>query len=243
MEWTTLREELFWVLTRISPLILIHLFVETAYNLGWMAFLGTKTAQAYFHDIILKIILTLYAWFIFAFFKKYLIPAIKKASRPILEKFVKEPSARIKATESLEAYMTYAGYIVFFIVLASIWAYSAVGKWLLSFLGTSVALILTFILGLFTSSILGNVIAYWILENVKEFKVGDRVKIGEVYGDVIELNPFFTRVRTIKNEVVSIPNLVVMNKEVKNYSTLKTPIVHVQVTLGYEVDKEIAKTY
>jgi small-conductance mechanosensitive channel len=100
---------------------------------------------------------------------------------------------------------------------------------------------LTFILGLFTSSVLGNVLAYTVLEGTNEFKAGDRVQIGESYGDIVEVGVFYTRIKTIKDEIISIPNLTVMNKELKNFSALKEVLIYVSVTLGYDVDKDEAK--
>lgn len=57
----------------------------------------------------------------------------------------------------------------------------------------------------------------------------------------MEVGMFFTRVRTIKDEMISIPNLAVIAKEVKNFSALDAVLIHIPVTLGYDVDKEEAK--
>jgi small-conductance mechanosensitive channel len=51
------------------------------------------------------------------------------------------------------------------------------------------------------------------------FKIGDRVKIGDVVGDVIEKSLLVTRIRTIKNEIISIPNSTVMGSHTINYSS------------------------
>ena len=55
--------------------------------------------------------------------------------------------------------MTYVIYIISAVALINIWAYSYVGVWLAGTLGTGIAISLTFVLGLFTSSVLGNVLA------------------------------------------------------------------------------------
>jgi small-conductance mechanosensitive channel len=70
------------------------------------------------------------------------------------------------------------------------------------------------------------------------FKIGDRVKIGEVVGDVIEKSLLVTRIRTIKNEIISIPNSTVMGSHTINYSSdapEKGLIIHSTVTIGYDV--------
>jgi len=63
------------------------------------------------------------------------------------------------------------------------------------------------------------------------------VKIGEVTGDVVEKSLLVTRIKTIKNEVVSIPNSTVMNSHTTNFSAEAKEhglIIHTTVTIGYE---------
>jgi small-conductance mechanosensitive channel len=48
----------------------------------------------------------------------------------------------------------------------------------------------------------------------RTFKVGDRVKINDVVGDVVEMRLQVTHLRTIKNEDVIIPNSVVLTSQV-----------------------------
>ncbi|WP_026209562.1 mechanosensitive ion channel domain-containing protein [Cytophaga aurantiaca] len=70
------------------------------------------------------------------------------------------------------------------------------------------------------------------------FKIGDRVKISDVTGDVIEKSLLVTRVRTIKNKIVSIPNSTIMNSHTVNY-TSDAPnnglIIHTTVKIGYDL--------
>src|SRR5690606_37353018 len=53
---------------------------------------------------------------------------------------------------------------------------------------------------------LGNIIAGLLLTYMRSFSIGDRVKIGDVSGDIIEKSLLVTRIRTVKNEVISVPN-------------------------------------
>jgi small-conductance mechanosensitive channel len=67
--------------------------------------------------------------------------------------------------------------------------------------------------------------------------VGDRVRIGQHAGDVIELRLQATHLRTIKNEEVVVPNSLILNTEVINYSSLARKgglILHTSVTIGYD---------
>ncbi|HEX5026733.1 MAG TPA: mechanosensitive ion channel domain-containing protein [Agriterribacter sp.] len=103
------------------------------------------------------------------------------------------------------------------------------------FKGVSVFLGFLFTFG--SAGSLSNLISGLVLTYMRLFKLGDRVKIGEVVGDVIEKSPLVTRVRTIKNEIVSIPNSTVMNSHTVNYSSDapdKGLIINTTVTIGYD---------
>lgn len=104
------------------------------------------------------------------------------------------------------------------------------------FRGVSVFLGFLFTFG--SAGSLSNVIAGLVLTYMRLFKLGDRVKIGEVAGDVIEKSLLVTRIRTIKNEIISIPNSTVMSSHTINYSSdapEKGLIIHTTVTIGYDV--------
>ena len=104
------------------------------------------------------------------------------------------------------------------------------------FRGVSVFLGFLFTFG--SAGSLSNIMAGLILTYMRLFKLGDRVKIGEVTGDVIEKSLLVTRIRTIKNEIISIPNSTVMSSHTINYSSdapEKGLIIHTTVTIGYDV--------
>ncbi len=104
------------------------------------------------------------------------------------------------------------------------------------FQGISVFLGFLFTFG--SAGSLSNLVAGLVLTYMRLFKIGDRVKIDDVIGDVIEKSSLVTRVRTTKNEIISIPNAKVMNSHTINYSSdapKKGLIVHTTVTIGYDV--------
>ncbi len=104
------------------------------------------------------------------------------------------------------------------------------------FQGVSVFLGVLFTFG--SSGSLSNIIAGLVLTYMRLFVKGDRVKIGDVVGDVIEKSMLVTRIRTIKNEIISIPNSTVMNSHTINYSSdceINGLILHTTVTIGYDV--------
>ncbi|HEU4354991.1 MAG TPA: mechanosensitive ion channel family protein, partial [Actinomycetota bacterium] len=104
-----------------------------------------------------------------------------------------------------------------------------------AFKGISIFIGIVFSLG--SSSTIANVIAGYTMTYRRAFRVGDRVKIGDVLGDVTEMRLQVTHLRTIKNEEVVIPNSSILNNEVVNYSSLAHRlglILHTQVGIGYE---------
>lgn len=108
-----------------------------------------------------------------------------------------------------------------------------------AFQGVSVFLGLLLSLG--SSAAVANVVAGVILIYTRAFEVGDRVKVGDAIGDIVEKTLLVTRIRTIKNVVITIPNASVLNAQIINYSAAaqdpNTPplILHTTITLGYDV--------
>src|SRR4030095_16530988 len=84
--------------------------------------------------------------------------------------------------------------------------------------GISIFIGIVFSLG--SSSAIANLIAGYMMTYRRAFKVGDRVQLGNVVGDVTEMRLQVTHVRTVKNEEVIVPNSSILNNEVVNYSSL-----------------------
>jgi small-conductance mechanosensitive channel len=104
-----------------------------------------------------------------------------------------------------------------------------------AFKGVTVFLGVVFSLG--SSSAISNVIAGYSMTYRRAFKLGDRVRIADMLGDVIEVRLQVTHLRTIKNEEVIIPNSLILNSHVVNYSSLARQeglILHTAVTIGYD---------
>ncbi|MGD6852353.1 MAG: mechanosensitive ion channel family protein [Candidatus Bathyarchaeia archaeon] len=173
-----------------------------------------------------------------AFSQKILIPSAVITFAPVLGKIVHDRTSAQKTNKAITRYLTYLVYIIAIIALILIWAYAFIGTWVASILGSTLVIGLAFILGIFSSSILGNVLGYAVLGGTNEFKEGDHVQIGDSCGEVVEVGVFFTRIKTIQDEIISIPNLTVMGKEIRNFSALKEVGIRAQITLGYDVDED-----
>jgi small-conductance mechanosensitive channel len=104
-----------------------------------------------------------------------------------------------------------------------------------AFKGLSIMFGLLFSIG--SSSVIGNLVAGQSLAFRRAFRVGDRIRVGDHVGEVTKTSLLTTFLRSAKNEQIVVPNSVVLNAEVINYSTLARAggvIVHTSVGIGYE---------
>jgi len=107
------------------------------------------------------------------------------------------------------------------------------------FQGISVFLGIIFSFG--SSSAIANIISGVVLTYMRPFHIGDIVKISDTQGRVVEKSLLVTRIRTIKNIEISIPNSIILNSHITNYSALAKDsglILHVEVTFGFDVEWE-----
>jgi len=89
-----------------------------------------------------------------------------------------------------------------------------------------------------SSGAVADVISGIVLTYTRAFHVGDRVKIADAVGDVVEKSMFVTRVRTPKNVDITIPNSLVLGSPIKNFSAQASErglVLHPAVTIGYDV--------
>lgn len=107
-----------------------------------------------------------------------------------------------------------------------------------AFQGISVFLGLLISLG--STSVISNLVSGSVLIYTRAFRVGDRIKIGEITGKVLETTLLVTRILTSTNEVISIPNSQISSSSIVNFSfgyrELNQPLIlRTPVYLGYEV--------
>lgn len=91
-----------------------------------------------------------------------------------------------------------------------------------------------------SSAVASNVISGVMLIYTREFREGDRVEINGVVGVVQERALLVTRIRTPRNELVSVPNATVIGSSVVNFSQAEREIsqpvaLGTSLTLGYDV--------
>jgi small-conductance mechanosensitive channel len=105
-----------------------------------------------------------------------------------------------------------------------------------AFQGVSIFLGILFSLG--STAAVANVVAGVVITYTRAFQKGDRVKIADTIGDVVEKTLFVTRVKTVKNVEIAIPNSMVLANHIINFSSLSEQpglILHTTVTIGYDI--------
>lgn len=106
-----------------------------------------------------------------------------------------------------------------------------------AFKGVSIFFGVLFSLG--STAAISNIVAGVVITYMRPFKVGDRVEIGNTVGDVTERSLLVTRVRTIKNLDVTVPNSTILGNHIINFSKNAAEevgvILHTSVTIGYDV--------
>ena len=94
------------------------------------------------------------------------------------------------------------------------------------------------IISLGSSTVIGNIIAGLVITYMRPFKPGDRIKLNDTIGNVMEKTVLVTRIRTPKNEIVTIPNSFMMSSHTVNYSESARSyglIIHTEVSIGYDI--------
>jgi small-conductance mechanosensitive channel len=122
------------------------------------------------------------------------------------------------------------------IAFAVIVAYPYIpGSQSLAFKGVSLFVGVLFSLG--SSSVISNILAGYTMTYRRAFKIGDRIEVDNSIGEVVETRLLVTHLRTAKNEEVILPNSLILNGKVINYSSIAKRqglILHTTVGIGYE---------
>ncbi len=90
-----------------------------------------------------------------------------------------------------------------------------------------------------SSGAIGNIVSGFVLTYTRSFHVGDMVKIGETVGMVLEKATLTTKLRTVKNEEITIPNGNVLTSTIVNFTALAATeglALTVAAGIGYDVD-------
>lgn len=101
-----------------------------------------------------------------------------------------------------------------------------------------VGVLVGLLISLGSAAAVGNMVGGIVLTYMRPFRIGDRVRIADTEGDVIEKTLLVTRVRTAKNVEITVPNAMVLGSHIVNYSASAKSgglMLHTKVTIGYDV--------
>jgi small conductance mechanosensitive channel len=94
------------------------------------------------------------------------------------------------------------------------------------------------ILGFASINTIGNAIAGLIVMINRPFGVGDRLYYNGQFVDVEGIEIIYTKMRTLDDVVVAIPNQELLKTEIENFGRKKAVRRHVAITPGYEYDSK-----
>jgi small-conductance mechanosensitive channel len=172
------------------------------------------------------------------FFTRYIIRVIEDISEDIeVDKFVLKgfPKDWAAPTRKLVSVIIWA--------LAIVMIFPHIpGSSSPAFKGVSIFIGVLFSLG--STSAVANIVAGIVITYMRAYQIGDRVQIGETTGDVVDKTLLVTKIRTIKNIEVSIPNAMIINDQMTNYTNNakeKGIILNTIVSIGYDVKWDLAE--
>lgn len=94
------------------------------------------------------------------------------------------------------------------------------------------------ILGFASMNTIGNAIAGIIVMASKPFKIGDRILFNKQFADIVAIDLIYTRMKTLDNVMISVPNQQLLTSEIENYGRKNIVRRNCAVTVGYEVVSE-----
>jgi small conductance mechanosensitive channel len=72
--------------------------------------------------------------------------------------------------------------------------------------------------------------------------MGDRIRTTEdesLIGDVVEITLLHTKIKTVRSELVAIPNQTLLQRQIVNYSGLEVLSITVNVSLTYNNNRRL----
>ncbi|WP_455369962.1 mechanosensitive ion channel family protein [[Eubacterium] cellulosolvens] len=231
--YNILGREFKWLFIRLFPLILGSILLFRWLSLEYLPY--------DIYSTLTKVWDAGYIIFAAAAINRYLLSSFQKIITRMITHYSadEDQQKNITITVGLTRLFRYGVYVVaillcfnLFIDLGYFW----------NTIGSAFFLLISFFIGLLTSSVLGNIIAYEALRQANIVSKDDVVETkNNLFGSVVSRGPFFVKIRTPNKEIVSISNLDLTNNLVKNYSREAPFNIDVQVGLGYDVKKDIAK--
>lgn len=223
----------------VISLVLFYVYIPVVFSFlpwtkGWADSIFEMVAEPihWISQGLIRVLPGLFFIIVASFFARYLIKAVK-----LVFDAIEAERLKIEGFHRDWAKPTYQLVRIFIFVLLVVMCFPYIpGSSSPAFQGISVFLGILVSLG--SSSAISNMIAGVVITYMRPFRVGERVKISETLGDITEKGLLVTRLRTIKNVEVTIPNSMILGSHIINYSTMAKQeglILNTTLTLGYDI--------
>jgi len=171
-------------------------------------------------------------------FDKVLVSVVAIVVGYVLYRVVTRGITRLENQKRMEEHIAYTlnriiKWVVVLAVLSAVLAQFGVTLGLISGLLT---LLGGTIIGFAAVNTIGNAIAGLIVMTSRPFRIGDRIFFNDQFADVVAVELIYTKMLTLDNVLVSIPNQELLKAEIDNFGRKKVVRRHVTVTPGFEYD-------
>lgn len=152
----------------------------------------------------------------------------------LVKKTMERKNADVGVIQFLSAVVKYTLYVILIMTILSLFGVATTSA--VAVLGSCGVAI-----GLALQGSLSNFAGGVLILLLKPFVVGDYIIVGSNEGTVFEISIFYTKLNTIDNKVVVIPNGNLSNSSLVNATHMDKRRVDLTVGIGYEADIRTAK--
>jgi small-conductance mechanosensitive channel len=144
----------------------------------------------------------------------FVIAAVAIALERVITRYLSKVARRARLAPNVanSSVLTFRLLILLGVVAAAIRVGGLPTEWFVAFSALGGAAV-----GFASTKTIGNFIAGLYLLAARPFRVGDYVRIGAIEGIAQEMTINYTKILTIGNNIVSISNLQIMDRDITNY--------------------------
>ncbi len=178
-------------------------------------------------------------------FDKVFLSIVSVVVGYFIYKIVDREIKALKNQKRLEEHLAYtlARVVKWVIVLAVLSTVLAAFGVTLGILSGLLTILGGTIIGFAAINTIGNAISGLIVMTSRPFRVGDRIFFNNQFADVVAIELIYTKMLTLDNVLVSVPNQELLKAEIDNFGKKRIIRRHVTVTPGFEYDsKDVEKT-
>ncbi len=157
-----------------------------------------------------------------------------KVIRKIIKKSLKKANAEIGVIQFLDSFIKATLYIILIFLIASNFGVTSAS--IVALLGSAGVAI-----GLAVQGSLSNFAGGVLILLLKPFKVGDYISSSGYEGTVSEIQMFYTKLLSVDNQTIILPNGALANSNMTNVTAAKERRLDIKIGISYEADIKKAK--